>query len=138
MEPSARAIILFLVALGGVSTPASAEAPAEVVPPENSRIEALVRNLGATAWEAREAALDELVEIGEPAVALLTQATSSPDLEVVWRADLALRRISLECTVESLLREDRWEVQFGQMVADRGSSRWRPTAGRGRCAHGDP
>lgn len=61
--------------------------------PDTERIEALVHQLGAEDSEMREAASDELREIGRPALDALTRAARSADPEVRIRAADLLPRI---------------------------------------------
>src|SRR5882672_1200007 len=58
------------------------------------KVEALVEQLGDDVWEAREKATRELIAVGRPAVARLTEAAASPDTEVKWRANHILKQIA--------------------------------------------
>ena len=72
--------------------PEAAPAPTAPVPAE-ARVAALIARLGADDWPTREQAGNELVAIGQPAVAALEAAGKSPDAEVVQRARETIERI---------------------------------------------
>lgn len=54
----------------------------------------LVEKLGDDAWEDRERATKELIALGRPAVARLSEAVKSTDAEVKWRAAHILKQIA--------------------------------------------
>jgi uncharacterized protein (TIGR03067 family) len=61
----------------------------------DERIAPLVRELGADEFTRRQAASQELVNIGEPALVLLRKAEASdPDPEIRWRAAEAVRTVN--------------------------------------------
>jgi hypothetical protein len=60
---------------------------------DRQRIEALIRQLGDSAYAVRERAMTELVACGLPAVGPLRQAEANPDVEIVRRAERCLERI---------------------------------------------
>jgi uncharacterized protein (TIGR03067 family) len=73
----------------------------------DDRIASLVRELGDDEFQVRQAASQELVNIGEPALPLLTKAeASNPDPEIRWRAAEAVRtvmeRIRVAATKQAL------------------------------------
>jgi hypothetical protein len=72
--------------------PEAAPAPTAPVPAE-ARVAALIARLGADDWQTREQAGNELVAIGQPAVAALEAARKSPDAEVARRAGETIERI---------------------------------------------
>ena len=69
----------------------------EITPqiPENlaQEIADLIKLLGDEDWPTREKATDELIEIGEPTMGLLKEATESKDPEVRTRANIILKKI---------------------------------------------
>jgi hypothetical protein len=70
----------------------SARLPAQERP-DAELVARYVAELGAASYEAREEAFDRLVEMGEPAMASLEEATLSPDIEIAHRARRATERI---------------------------------------------
>jgi hypothetical protein len=69
------------------------EEPAEKKADVGSKVEKLVKQLGAEDFKEREAATEELEKIGEPAVPALKEALKSEDAEVRSRAELILKEI---------------------------------------------
>lgn len=63
-------------------------------PAIGKKVEALIEQLSDDAWESREKATRELIAIGRPAVARLTEAARSSDAEVKWRSAHALKQIA--------------------------------------------
>lgn len=61
--------------------------------PDPARIEKLVAQLGSERWADREAAADELLRVGQPAVPALERALKSADREARHRARLLLDRL---------------------------------------------
>jgi predicted RNase H-like nuclease (RuvC/YqgF family) len=77
--------VALTLALGSAcSTPAFAE---------ETRVERLVRQLGAENFDERDKALKELIEIGAPALEALQKAAASPDAEVAMRAKACIPEI---------------------------------------------
>ena len=74
-------MIALLLALGTVCTESE------------ERIDALVHQLGDVEFQMRQAASQELVNIGEPALPALRKATSDADPEIRWRAAEAVRAV---------------------------------------------
>jgi len=60
------------------------------------KLEELIEQLGDDRWDLREKSTKELIKIGRPAVARLSEALRSTDLEVKWRADHILKEIRLK------------------------------------------
>lgn len=60
------------------------------------RIETLVASLGDSDFDARQAASEELVKIGEPALPALKRAAESDDAEAAWRAKKTIERIEAD------------------------------------------
>src|SRR5262245_15004126 len=60
---------------------------------ERRRILALVRELGSESYAVRERAVGELIDVGLPAIGLLRQGLSDPDIEVARRCERCLQRI---------------------------------------------
>jgi hypothetical protein len=58
------------------------------------KVAALVEQLGDDAWETRERATRELIALGRPAVARLTEVVRSMDAEIQWRAAHILKEIA--------------------------------------------
>jgi hypothetical protein len=58
------------------------------------KAEQLIEQLGDDAWQVREKATKELIALGRPAVAKLTDAARSGDTEVKWRAAHVLKEIA--------------------------------------------
>ena len=89
--------------------------------PELVRILKLIEQLGDDSWEVRENATKELIEIGEPAIDHLAKAIKeSSDAEVVWRANIILRKLGyvsdlvIAQKVEDILegiKKDNWLVK---------------------------
>lgn len=57
------------------------------------RIETLIARLADSDFSVREKASEELIAIGEPALARLKQAAEDPDAETAWRAKKAVEEI---------------------------------------------
>lgn len=72
----------------GVEVEVAAEAPSDP-----GELERLIAALADPEFEARHAATQALVRRGASAAGVLEAATRSPDAEVRWRAELALREI---------------------------------------------
>jgi hypothetical protein len=60
---------------------------------ERQRILDLIRQLGNDAYAVRERAGNDLIEVGLPAVGLLRQGKSDPDIEIARRCERCLQRI---------------------------------------------
>ena len=60
---------------------------------ERQRILELIRQLGNDAYAVRERAGNDLIEVGLPAVGLLRQGKSDPDIEIARRCERCLQRI---------------------------------------------
>jgi hypothetical protein len=58
------------------------------------KAEQLIEQLGDDAWQDREKATKELIALGRPAVAKVTEAARSGDAEVKWRAAHVLKEIA--------------------------------------------
>jgi len=58
------------------------------------KAEQLVEQLGDDAWQVREKATKDLIALGRPAVAKVTEAARSGDAEVKWRAAHVLKEIA--------------------------------------------
>jgi hypothetical protein len=58
------------------------------------KVDALVEQLGDDAWETREKATHDLIALGRPAVARLSEVLKSADAEVRWRAAHVLKEIA--------------------------------------------
>jgi hypothetical protein len=58
------------------------------------KAERLIDQLGDDAWQVREKATKDLIALGRPAVAKLTEAARSGDTEVKWRASHVLKEIA--------------------------------------------
>jgi HEAT repeat protein len=69
---------------------------------ERERAEALIQKLSDDHFEVRERAAADLVALGSRAVPLLQQATRSPDIEVVRRAENCLRLIDARGSTDAL------------------------------------
>jgi hypothetical protein len=63
-------------------------------PSIGKKAEQLIEQLGDDAWQAREKATKELIALGRPAVAKVTEAARSGDAEVKWRAAHVLKEIA--------------------------------------------
>jgi len=68
--------------------------PGSADPTIAKKVEALMEVLSDDAWDSREKATRDLIAIGRPAVAKLTEAVRSADAEVKWRAGHILRQIA--------------------------------------------
>ena len=79
-------VAVSIILASGTRLPADPAKPAVI-----SRAARLVQQLGDDDFDQREAASDELVEIGEPALpALQTAAATDADPEIRWRATQAI------------------------------------------------
>lgn len=58
------------------------------------KVATLVEQLGDDEWDSREKATRELIAVGRPAVARLSEAAQSPDAEIKWRATHILKQIA--------------------------------------------
>lgn len=125
--PGRRGLRAALVAAGALlspAPPASAQGadPALVVqgPPAASpaRVAALVQQLAASDWNAREAAMRELIAIGEPAVPALEAALGGEDAEVRARAVKVLDTVRLGITPALRAKVGNLLEGFGAMSAE--------------------
>ena len=91
-----------------------------------ARAARLVEQLGDDDFDIREAASRELVEIGEPALAVLqSAAATNSDLEVRWRAGQAIQVVTAHLRAVAAEKElTRWQ---GEWIADDGQ--WVAIAG---------
>lgn len=81
---------------------------------ETARVTRLIEQLGDDGFAQREAASAELMAIGDPALALLRQAsTSSRDLEIRWRAEQIAQAV-----VARHLPVGTWNVEFANGVTE--------------------
>jgi WD40 repeat protein len=103
-------------------------------PEQQTAIDASIANLASDDYHTREAALLSLVEIGEPALSSLEQATHSSDAEVRFRADQLARMIRSRVFAESRLLTEHndivWTVAFSH------NGRFLASGGGGRHANG--
>src|SRR5579859_2277824 len=60
----------------------------------SKKVATLVEQLGDDEWETRERATRELIAIGRPAVARLSESVRSKDAEIQWRSSHILRQIA--------------------------------------------
>lgn len=60
---------------------------------DKSKLQALIRKLGDPVYSVRDAATKDLIAAGLPALGLLRQATSDPDVEIARRAERCLQSI---------------------------------------------
>jgi hypothetical protein len=102
---SAMVAALFLLGFGPSTTHAQAagDAPHEA---DAARVAALVKQLGDNEFTAREAASDELAEIGLPAFTALEAAGRHPDREIRYRSQRILgqiRQLDQERRLEAFL-----------------------------------
>lgn len=81
-----------------------------------SEIAKLIKDLGDDRWKVRDAATQQLREIGRPAVPALREAVKNPDMEVKVRAKLLLKAICQGDPDE--LVEKRTELQKAFSKAD--------------------
>lgn len=86
---------LALAGLAAASCLLTARVPGQETP-EADLVARYVDQLGDASYEVREEAFERLVEMGEPAMASLEEATLSPDIEVAHRARRATERIRFE------------------------------------------
>jgi hypothetical protein len=92
------------------------------------QIAALIRQLGSDRFSAREAASDQLAQIGLPAFGALEEASRSRDREVRYRAERIL----------TLIRRNDLERRLAAFVARTGKADDQlPAWSRFRAAHGD-
>jgi len=107
---SASAIVLSILTV----TPFLPEAGAEGIPLllDEERIPALIEELGADEYAAREKASKELIGIGTPAIPLLIKALDSTDPEVGRRSDAVLRELA-GALVKKLSSDDPREAFKG-------------------------
>ena len=59
----------------------------------DKKVAELIERLGDDAWEDREKATRDLIALGRPAVARLSEAAKSTDAEIKWRATHVLKQI---------------------------------------------
>ncbi len=115
-------VILVALLGGGVATGWLLGEPAPATDP---RAQALVEQLGEESYARRQAAVQELESLGEPALPSLRQAASRhADPEVRWRAALLLRTIRLvsRSTDLQLLAISPGEFSLGSPLGEAGRS----------------
>ncbi len=87
------AVMLVLGAGTALAQEKVEEEPAKKQADTGSKVESLVKQLGAESFKEREAATEELKKIGKPAVPALKEALKSEDAEVRSRAEQILKGI---------------------------------------------
>lgn len=87
------AVMLVLGAGAALAQEKVEEEPAGKQAQAGSKVESLVKQLGAESFKEREAATEELKKIGRPAVPALEEALKSEDAEVRSRAEQILKEI---------------------------------------------
>jgi hypothetical protein len=84
---------------------------------KSARVAALIKQLGDDAFGKREAASEELEDIGEPALAALRKAAiSSDDLEIRRRAERIIQTITTHAAIAAF--KGKWNVEFANGVKE--------------------
>jgi hypothetical protein len=120
-----------IVALAAMVFVGSGIAAQEFDEKSQQEIDALILQLGAAEFKDREAAIQALIRLGEPARGALTEASSQPDPEVRSRCRqvLAILDRDRQALLLRQLHDKLRQFEDGRSVDLRGSDRYRRIVG---------